>query len=58
MIYKVTIKAPAINEEVTTEADSEEQAVERAVYSALQRQLKEGEISTELVLSTPTEGSA
>jgi len=38
MIYEVTIVAPAINEQVTTEADSEEQAKERAVYSALQRQ--------------------
>jgi hypothetical protein len=40
MIYEVAIQAPAINEVVTTEADSEEQAKERAVYSALQRQVQ------------------
>jgi hypothetical protein len=38
MIYEVTVQAPAINELVTTEADNEEQAKERAIYSALQRQ--------------------
>ena len=38
MIYEVSILAPAINELVTTEADSAEQAKERAIYSALQRQ--------------------
>jgi hypothetical protein len=37
-IYKVTVQAPAINEEVVTSADSEEQAKERAIASALQRQ--------------------
>jgi hypothetical protein len=35
MIYEVTVQAPAINELVTTEADSEQQAKERAVYSAI-----------------------
>jgi hypothetical protein len=40
MIYEVTIDAPEIREVVTTSADSEEQAQERAVYSALQRQAK------------------
>jgi hypothetical protein len=39
MIYEVTISAPAIREVVVTEADSEQQAKERAVYSALQRQM-------------------
>lgn len=38
MIYQVSIVAPPIDEIVTTEADSAEQAKERAVYSALQRQ--------------------
>lgn len=38
MIYTVHVEAPAIDELVTTEADSEQQAKERAVYSALQRQ--------------------
>ena len=38
MIYEVAIVAPAINELVTTEADNEQQAKERAIYSALQRQ--------------------
>lgn len=38
MVYEVTIQAPGINEKVVTEADSEQQAKERAVYSALQRQ--------------------
>ena len=37
MIYKVTIKAPAIDEEVTTSAESSEQAVTDAVNSAMQR---------------------
>ncbi len=38
MIYQVEITAPAIDELVVTEADSPEQAKERAIYSALQRQ--------------------
>jgi hypothetical protein len=37
MIYEVTINAPAIHEVVTTSADSEEEAIERAVVSALTR---------------------
>ena len=37
-IYEVSIVAPGIDELVVTEADSPEQAKERAVYSALQRQ--------------------
>jgi len=40
MIYEVSVSAPAINELVTVEADSEQQAKERAVYSALQRQFE------------------
>jgi hypothetical protein len=39
-VYKVWIEAPAINEEVVTSADNEEQAKERAVASALARQLQ------------------
>ena len=38
MIYQVQISAPAIDELVVTEANSAEQAKERAIYSALQRQ--------------------
>jgi hypothetical protein len=38
MIYQVRIEAPAINEVVTTAADNPEQAKERAVVSAMQRQ--------------------
>jgi hypothetical protein len=34
MIYNVTIHAPAIYEVVVTEADDEQQAKERAIYSA------------------------
>lgn len=37
-IYTVTIRAPAVYEEIVTSADNEQQAKERAVYSALQRQ--------------------
>jgi len=47
MIYEVTIVAPAINELVTTEADSEEEAKERAVYSALQRQVQNATVTVE-----------
>jgi hypothetical protein len=49
MIYQVTLQAPAINEVVTTSADSEEQAIERAVYSALQRMLKAGEATCKAI---------
>lgn len=38
MIYQVEITAPPIDDLVVTEADSPEQAKERAIYSALQRQ--------------------
>jgi hypothetical protein len=47
VIYTVRIEAPAINEEVVTEADSEAQAKERAIYSALQRQFKAASVSAE-----------
>jgi hypothetical protein len=53
-IYRVTLSAPAINEEVVTEADSEAQAIERAVYSAMQRMLKAGE-ATATVLPMPSD---
>jgi hypothetical protein len=45
MIYEVTIVAPAINELIVTEADSPEQAKERAIYSALQRQFEAGTVT-------------
>jgi hypothetical protein len=47
MIYKVTIKAPPINEDVTLAAESEEQARELAVASALQRQAAAAEVTVE-----------
>jgi flavin-binding protein dodecin len=49
MIYEVTIHAPAINEVVTTSADSEEQAIERAVASAVQRMLAAGTATARVV---------
>jgi hypothetical protein len=49
MIYKVTINAPPINEEVTTAADSAEQAKIDAVNSALQRQIAAAEATVEEV---------
>jgi hypothetical protein len=57
MIYQVTLNAPAINEIVTTEADSEEQAIERAVYSALQRMLKAGTATVKVWPARPEEPS-
>jgi len=47
MIYEVSIKAPAINELVVTEADSPEQARERAIYSALERQFEAATVTVE-----------
>jgi hypothetical protein len=44
-VYTVTISAPAINEEVVVNADSEDQAKERAVYSALQRQADAAQVT-------------
>jgi hypothetical protein len=52
-IFEVTLQAPAINEVVVTTADSETQAIERAVYSAIQRMLKTGEASATLVEAPP-----
>lgn len=49
MIYKVTIKAPAINEEVTTAANDPEQARADAVNSALQRQIAAATVTVEEV---------
>lgn len=54
MVYEVTLNAPAINEVVVTAADSEEQAKERAVGSAMQRMLKAGNATVrELPPNTP-----
>ena len=47
MIYTVEIEAPAINEIITTEADNEEQAKERAIYSAMQRQFQNATVTVE-----------
>jgi len=38
-IYEVTVRAPIVYEVIVTEADNEQQAKDRAVYSALQRQM-------------------
>jgi hypothetical protein len=47
MIYEVVITAPAINEKVVTEADDEQQAKERACYSALQRQMQTATVTVQ-----------
>jgi hypothetical protein len=39
-VYRIHIEAPGISEEVVTAGDTEEQAKERAVASALARQLE------------------
>jgi hypothetical protein len=57
MIYTVKIQAPAISEEVVTEADSEAQAKERAVYSALQRQFKAAEVTAEAMPPNPSDAA-
>jgi hypothetical protein len=49
MIYKVKIDAPPINEEVTTSADSEEQARVDALNSAIQRQIAASKVTVERV---------
>lgn len=46
-IYTVVVQAPAINEQIVTEADDEQQAKERAAYSALQRQVQNATITVE-----------
>jgi hypothetical protein len=56
LIWTVKITGPAIDEEVVTEAASEKEAIERAVYSAVQRMLKAGE-ATATVIPTPPEAA-
>jgi hypothetical protein len=51
-VYQVTIAAPAVNEEVVTSAANEQEAKERAVASALQRQ---AEAATVRVIEIPDE---
>ena len=46
-IYNVSVQAPAINAMVVTEADDEQQAKERAIYSALQRQAQNATVTVE-----------
>jgi hypothetical protein len=53
LIYEVQLQAPQIHETVVTSADSEEQAIERAVYSALQRMLKAGEATCKVIPVPP-----
>jgi hypothetical protein len=52
-IYEVTVQAPAVNEIITTEAEDEQQAKERAVASALGRQ---AEAATVTVKRIPIRG--
>ena len=47
MVYKVIIRAPEIFEETVVNADSEAQAKERAIYSALQRQADTATVTVE-----------
>jgi hypothetical protein len=49
MIYEVTLTAPEIDEVVTVSADSEEAAIQLALNSAIQRMLKEGSATAEVV---------
>jgi len=44
-IYEVTVRAPIVYEIIVTEADDEQQAKERAVYSALQRQMSNATVT-------------
>ncbi len=44
-VYTVIVQAPAINEQIVTEADNEQQAKERAAYSALQRQIENATVT-------------
>ena len=44
-IYTVRVEAPAINEEIVTEADDPEQAKARALGSALARQMREADVT-------------
>jgi hypothetical protein len=45
MIYRVEVNCPPIHEIVVTSAEDEQQAKERAVYSAGQRALKAGTVA-------------
>jgi hypothetical protein len=54
MIYEVSLAAPEIREIVTVAADSEEQAKERAVYSALQRQAKAATVTVRAMPEPPS----
>jgi hypothetical protein len=47
MIYEVVIQAPEIDEVVHTEADSEQQAKERAIFAALKRQFEAATVVVE-----------
>jgi hypothetical protein len=53
LIWQVELQAPAINEVVVTSAASEQQAIERAVYSAVQRMLKEGQAVATVIPAPP-----
>jgi hypothetical protein len=49
MVYEVTLTAPEIDEVVTVTADSEDAAIQMALQSTLQRMLKEGSATAEVV---------
>jgi hypothetical protein len=55
MIYEVTLNTPAIHEVVVTSADTEDAAIQMAIYSALQRMLKAGEATCTAVEAPPGE---
>jgi hypothetical protein len=57
LIYEVTLDAPQIHEIVTTAADSEEQAIQFAVYSAVQRMLKAGTATCKVLPLPPPEAA-
>jgi hypothetical protein len=44
-VYTVTIKVPEVNEEVVVNADSPEQAQERAVHSAMNRLVQSADVT-------------
>jgi hypothetical protein len=53
MIYEVTLQAPAINEIVTTAAESEDEAIAIAVYSAVHRMVKAGTATAKVLPVNP-----
>lgn len=48
MLYKVKVKAPAIDDEITVNADNGAEAEERAVTTAIQRQMASNNATVEI----------